>query len=246
MRELRKKIKATLWVLVVCAAAAVSAAYFDRVSSSLLRTADAWGISAAASNRLGGGVIFNKRVADGQVVNVGFCDATEERIAGLHPGGDDFVLPCTSGDIDLCVNAKDSAGAISALEPELKRRGLKVGLAAFFGHGSPGRQMIGRRPVTAELLRFLSEHRATDRVPEINFMGCTVADGEKGRGYLQQVATKYRFNAFASCDYVDWDVVLRFDKTNFSVNPDATYVAVPDGEGAKKHIPSASAATAGK
>lgn len=242
MMQLRKQIKATLWVLMVCVSAAAAVApYFDTASSSLLVTADAYGFTVAAANHLKSGVTFNKRVERGQIVSVGFCDATEVRIAGLHPGGDDFVRPCTSGITDLCVNARDSAEAARALEPVLKQHGLTVGLAVFFGHGSPGRQMIGRRPVTADILELLSDYRAPGNSPEINFMGCNVADGEKGRRYLQEVATKYRFLTYASCDSVGWEVAVRVSERNFSVNQDAIYVAVPDGEGVRKHNPAASA-----
>jgi hypothetical protein len=188
------------------------------------------------------GVYPNKSFGLTDSIAVVFYDDHEKHVVIIRPGGDDHRHAAMQGIYHLRVNAPNDREAARLLRKFLNEIGFKgsISTALTFAHGSEARPMLGRSPLRSDIFALLSEYRPKDGYPDLAFVSCSVAAGEAGRKYIQQVADCYDLRVSASEKDVDWYVASKWFKSdegkrNFEFVPGNWWTATPHEKELKRY-----------
>lgn len=188
------------------------------------------------------GVYVNKNFGLTDTIAAVFYDNHENQVVAVRPGGDDHRHAAMQGVYHLRVNAPNGREAARLLHEFFKEIGFKgsISTAVTFAHGSQARPMLGRSRLGDDFFALLSEYRPKEGYPDLAFVSCSVAAGEAGRKYIQQVADCYDLRVSASEKDVEWYVISKWIKSdegkrNFEFTPGNWWTATPHEKELKRY-----------
>jgi hypothetical protein len=219
MRIKKKRLLIPACVVVLAVAMTSAYSYFDpdielppSVQLPLLKFGYRHLSGPPCNNELYGAHIA-KPFGPNDSLNIVVFDGKEIQVFS-RPGGDDHRHAAMDPMFHVRVNApndKEAARYLRELFAQIGFRG-PVAQAVVFAHGGPARPKVGLSDMGTDLFELLSEHRPAEGYGVVSFVSCEVAQGDKGRRYIQQVANKYEFRVAASERKIQWDFLMKWFK----------------------------------
>lgn len=199
-------------------------------------------ISVAPRNNELPGVYENTPLEQWADISVAFYYGGERHVYYFRAGGDDFRHAAMQKTFTLRVNARNSHEAAQMLCEYLDKRGFKGSIREvyIFDHGDQAAPLLGLLSIGDDFFALLQEKRPSTGYADLYFVNCNVAEGVKGREYIQRIANTFNLRVHASEEAIGWKVydTIPEGKPNYEIVKKDWFLAVPHEVGPKREFPS--------